>query len=133
MMNQDELFKLIGIIVFGCFIIYVILKMFKLQTNIIEGLTNKGEAGSAETYSKGIKSQVVKIQDELLINKYRKDYEAAIINLDDYVGLLMIKQALNINHNEDMKITIDSINNLYLPILIVSSLENTYLFKLSKE
>ena len=38
----------------------------------------------------------------MLVAKYRKDYETAIINLDDYIGYLMIKQTLNI----------EAINNL---------------------
>ena len=107
-MNQDEFFKIIGIIIVCFFIIYMVTKMFKLQTSIIEGLTNadgtisssstppsSGEAGTASSYAAAIKSQVVKLQDELLIAKYRKDYESAIINLDDYIGYMMIKQVLN--------------------------------------
>ena len=118
-MKQEEFFKIIGIIIVCFFIIFMGVKMFKLQTSIVEGLTNNtttqstsGEAGTAASYSAGIKSQVVKLQDELLISKYRKDYESAIINLDDYVGYLMIQQVLNINLGSDMKTNIDTLNNL---------------------
>lgn len=124
-MKQDELFKIIGIIVVCFFIIYMALKMFQLQTSVIEGLTNadgtispsstppsSGEAGTAASYAAAIKSQVVKLQDELLVAKYRKDYEAAIINLDDYIGYMMIKQTLNMKLDGDIKSNIEAINNL---------------------
>ena len=100
---QDEIFKIVGIIIVCFFIIYMVVKMFHLQASVIEGLTNQdssttpstGEAGTATSYAASIKAQVVKLQDELLIAKYRKEYESVIINLDDYVGMLMIKQSLN--------------------------------------
>jgi len=124
-MKQDEIFKIIGIIFVGFFIIYMTMKMFKLQTTVIEGLTNadgtittsssstsSGEAGTAASYAAAIKAQVVKLQDELLIAKYRKDYEAVIINLDDYIGYLMIKQTLNMKLNGDMETNIKAIEKL---------------------
>ena len=114
-MKQDDFFKIIGIIIVCFFIIYMVIKMFHLQTNVIEGLTNtdtSGESGTASTYSANIKSEIVKLQDKLLITKYRKDYESAIINLDDYIGYLMIQQVLNMKLGNDMKTNIDTINTL---------------------
>ena len=114
-MKQDEFFKIIGIIIVSFFIIYMVVNMFQLQSNVIEGLTNPDtseEAGAASTYAANIKSQIVKLQDKLLISKYRKDYEAAIINLDDYIGYLMIQQVLNMKLGNDMKTNIDTINAL---------------------
>ena len=114
-MKQDDFFKIIGIIIVSFFIIYMVVKMFHLQSNVIEGLTNSDtseETGTASTYAANIKSQIVKLQDKLLISKYRKDYEAAIINLDDYIGYLMIQQVLNMKLGNDMKTNIDTINAL---------------------
>jgi len=132
-MKQEEFFKIIGIIIVCFFIIYMVVKMFQLQTSVIEGLTtgsdalttgsdaltsnnttapSSGEAGTAVSYAAGIKAQVVKLQDELLISKYRKDYEAAIINLDDYIGYLMLKQTLNMKLGGDTRANIDAVNNL---------------------
>jgi len=124
-MKQEEFFKIIGIVIVCFFIIYMVVKMFQLQTSVIEGLTTgsdaltsngttptSGEAGTATSYAAAIKAQVVKLQDELLISKYRKDYEAAIINLDDYIGYLMIKQTLNMKLGGDTKSNMEAINNL---------------------
>ena len=124
-MKQDEFFKIVGILIVCFFIIYMVLKMFALQNSVIEGLTNadgtvsqdiiapsSGEAGRAASYAAAIKAQVVKLQDELLVAKYRKDYETAIINLDDYIGYLMIKQALTLKLDGDIKANMGAINAL---------------------
>jgi len=119
--RMDDLFKIVGILIVGFFLIYMAMKMFKLQKSVVEGLTNSttsgpapasGEAGTTASYAAGIKASVVKLQDELLVSKYRKDYEAAIINLDDYVGYLMIQQSLNIKADGDFKSKIEAFNNL---------------------
>jgi hypothetical protein len=114
-MNQDEIFKIIGILIVSFFIIHIVVKMFHLQTSVIEGLTNKnvkGQAGTAGSYADSIKSQVVKLQDELLISKYRKDYEASIIHLDDYIGYSMLKLSLNFKMSENLQDNIENIKNL---------------------
>jgi hypothetical protein len=141
-MKQEELFKIIGIIIVCFFIIYMVVKMFQLQTSVIEGLTtgsdaltsnntnvpSSGEAGTATSYAAGIKAQVVKLQDELLIAKYRKDYESIIINLDDYIGYLMLKQTLNMKLGGDTKDNIVSVNNLNILKEAKDSLNTTMTF-----
>ena len=130
---QEDLFKIIGILIVSLFIIYFIVKMFHLQVSVIEGLTNadtpsSGEAGTAASYAASIKALVVKLQDELLIAKYRQDYESVIINLDDYIGMLMIKQVLNIKPSDDIKSTVDAINNLNSLKTAKESLNTTMTF-----
>ena len=114
---NDEMFKLIGIAIVATFIIYMVIKMFQLQVRVVEGLTNNdsvtvttGEAGTSSSYAAAVKAQVVKLQDELLISKYRKDYETAIINLDDYFSFMMLKQALNMK--TDGTANIEAVNAL---------------------
>ena len=140
-MKQDEFFKIVGIIIVCFFIIYMSMKLFQLQTSVIEGLTNddgtisssttapsSGEAGTAASYAAAIKAQVVKLQDELLISKYRKDYEAAIINLDDLIGYMMIKQSLNMKLGNDTKSSIEMINHLNIMKNAKESLNATMAF-----
>jgi hypothetical protein len=134
-MKQEEFFKIVGIIIVCFFIIYMVVKMFQLQRRVVEGLTNNdttspasGEAGTSASYAAGIKAQVVKLQDELLVAKYRKDYEAAIINLDDYIGYLMIQQSLNMKLDGDMKTNIESLNNLNIMKNAKESLNATMTF-----
>jgi len=115
---MSDFLKIIGIVVVALIIIKIALNMLRYQTSMIEGLTNSdssatsGEGATSASYAAAIKAQMVKLQDELLVSKYRKDYETAIINLDDYMGYLMIKQCLNLNPNNDIKMNIEAINTL---------------------
>jgi len=119
---KDDFFKIIGIIIVCFFIIYIVMKMFQLQTKVIEGLTNddgttsssnasSDEVATVESYAAAIKAQLIKLQDELLISKYKKKYEDVIIDLDDYIGYLMIKQVINMKLG-DMISNIQDIDNL---------------------
>jgi hypothetical protein len=139
-MKQDEFFKIVGILIVSFVIIYLVVKMFKLQATVLEGLTNgsddsdsslsasSGEAGTASSYAAAIKAQTVKLQDELLISKYRKDYENVIINLDDYLGYVMIKQVLNMKITDNITANMMSINNINLLKTARESLNTTMNF-----
>lgn len=141
-MDQENFLKMVGFLFVGFFIISYIVKMFHIQTGLIEGLTggsdsltntdktipSSGEAGLSTSYAAAVKAQVVKIQDELLVSKYRKDYESVIINLDDYIGYLMLKQSLNLNLDGDIKSNIEKINNLTILKNAKDSLNSTMIF-----
>ena len=117
---MTEFIKTVGVLFVAFMTVYAIITLFQPKNNnIIEGLTNEnssagsGEAGSSASYADGIKAQVVKIQDELLVSKYRKDYENTIIHMDDLVGTMMIKQIQNMPvGGSDPKALITSLNNL---------------------
>jgi hypothetical protein len=68
--------------------------------NQVSGTSENGIAGNASTYGANIKTQVIKMQDTLLISKYRSDYETAILNLDDLVNNLMLQTALSIDQSK---------------------------------
>ena len=63
------------------------------------GSITNGVAGNAAGYAAQLKSAVIKSQDELLISKYRSDYENAVLNLDDYLNTMMLQTALSVNQN----------------------------------
>jgi hypothetical protein len=126
-MNTEEFLKLIGILVVAMFVIHYFIGCVKVQSSIIEGLTNpdtsnpttttqsvsNGEAGNAANYAASIKAKFIQLQDELLISKYRKEYETTIINMDDYVSMMMLKQVLSMNTNGDnQKANIEMLNTL---------------------
>jgi hypothetical protein len=127
-MNDDDILKVVIFIILGIAFIYYVMKCMNLQSSLIEGLTNKnpdkpdtvvydvsadGTAGNAATYAATIKAQSIQLQDELLVSKYRKDYENAIINMDDYVSMLMLKQVLSMKAGDvDSKANIELLNNL---------------------
>ena len=70
------------------------------STDTIGSSSENGIAGNAATYGANIKSQTIKLQDTMLISKYRSDYETAILNLDDLVNNLMLKTALTVDKDK---------------------------------
>uniref|UniRef100_A0A6C0KTF8 Uncharacterized protein n=1 Tax=viral metagenome TaxID=1070528 RepID=A0A6C0KTF8_9ZZZZ len=103
--NNEDLLKFIGMLVVVGILVFMAAKFLKLQVKVLEGATNmsdagaasSGEGGNASAYNAKLKASVVKMQDTLLVSKYRADYENILLNLDDYISLLMLKTSLNIN------------------------------------
>lgn len=111
---NDDLLKIGAILIVGIFIIYLLMNTFHLReglenadttTTTTTAATNDfyGEAGSAANYAATIKAKTVQLQDTLLISKYRADYENVIINMDDYLSILMLKIIVNIDASADEK------------------------------
>jgi len=104
-----------------CFVAYFIFR----KMNFVEGMTDasnskdststssssSGVAGKAASYAATIKAASVKLQDELLITKYRKDYETSILNLDELINNLMLQTALSIDDKNPYP-TITKLSNL---------------------
>ena len=118
---MDDLIVILIALFVSMYIVYFLVNKYASSPySIIEGLENNtsesysnGEAGSAVTYASTVKANFVKMHDELLISKYRKDYESTIINMDDYISMLMLKQVLNIDlNNTDMKTVTENMNSL---------------------
>ena len=94
-----------------CFVIYLVFRNFNYNPMLIEGMTDasgnsvavtapaNGVAGNASSYSAALKAATIKMQDTLLISKYRSDYESSILNLDDLLNNLMLNTALNVNQS----------------------------------
>jgi len=107
-MSIEDVFIAIGFIVFCLAIIYYFGQCMSLNTSIIEGLENKDEAvkstsptsniaGGTTASIDAIKAETVKIQDTLLIDKYKDDYVKKIIALDDYFDMAMVSMALQMS------------------------------------
>jgi hypothetical protein len=126
-MLTDVFAKNIGFIIIGAILIYLVCKGLQLQNTVVEGLTGNsdgtdtstisptaGIAGTATNYAAAIKANFVKAQDELLIDKYRKDYEQVLINMDDYISMMMLKQILSMNEGGSGEINTKSMERLNL-------------------
>lgn len=108
---MKELYNLLLFIAI-CFVIYLVFRSFHYNyynPMLIEGMTDasgnsvsapaNGIAGNAAAYSASLKAATIKFQDTFLINKYRSDYESAILNLDDLINNLMLKVVLSVNQD----------------------------------
>ncbi len=94
-----------------CFVIYLVFRNFHYNPMLIEGMTDasgnsvavsapsNGIAGNAASYSASLKAATIKMQDTLLISKYRSDYESSILNLDDLINNLMLNTTLSVNQS----------------------------------
>jgi len=93
-----------------CLVIFILFRSFNYNPMIKEGMTDasgniiaapeNGIAGNAAAYAASIKAATIKMQDTLLIDKYRSDYETAILNLDDFFNVQMLNIALSINPDQ---------------------------------
>ena len=82
-----------------------------INMNVVNGIS-----GNAPGYAASIKNQVIKLQDTLLISKYKGEYENVIINMHDLVNNLMLQTVLSIDHNNptnelDVLISLNEANN----------------------
>lgn len=98
----ESIFKTLVVLAIIAVLFYLIFS--PTRKSFMEGLENQtqaiglnGEAASADDYAKTIKNESTKLQDSLLISKYRKNYENAIINLEELISFAMLKTTLNIN------------------------------------
>jgi len=115
---KENFFKTLIVIAIIVVLFYLIFGSMK-KANVFEGLENisspeiTGEAGNASNYATSIKAEVIKLQDSLLISKYRKDYELTIINLEDLINFSMLKVVLNLTTDpiKDIK-SIEALNIL---------------------
>ncbi len=94
-----------------CFVIYLVFRNFHYNPMLIEGMNDasgnsvaisgpsNGIAGNAASYSASLKAATIKMQDTLLISKYRSDYESSILNLDDLINNLMLNTTLSVNQS----------------------------------
>jgi len=117
-MNK-QLINLIFILAI-CFIAYLLFRNLDFKEGMttdsstlpsISTTTTSGIAGNAQNYAANIKSETIKNQDVLLINKYRNDYENAILNLDDLINTMMLQTALTVDNSKPM-ISIEKLNQL---------------------
>jgi len=95
-----------------CLATYWIFSNISIQEGMVGGgMVGGGIAGGAAAYAASLKSQAVKLQDTMLVSKYRNDYENAILNLDDLIDHLMLSTALNVDP-KDHAASIDALSKL---------------------
>jgi hypothetical protein len=106
-----------------CVLAYLVFRNLNMDNlNQREGMTtdvsgnpptttsSNGIAGNAASYAAQIKAQAIKIEDQLLISKYRSNYETVILNLDELVNDLMLQTALNVSQTDPKKALIELSN-----------------------
>lgn len=107
--------QILIIVVMVMLIVYLIKNIFNIEI-AREGFTdNDGttiNTNNIDSINATIQANIVKLDDELMLRKFKKQYETVIINLDDYINLLMMKQIINIKYDSGIQTTIDYLENL---------------------
>lgn len=97
---MKHLFNLVLFLVI-CLLIYIVFRKpstfegLETASNSISGIT--GVAGGAADYVTRLTNAVTQKTDILLIDKYRTDYENAILKADDLINVTMLETILSIN------------------------------------
>ena len=80
-----------------CLVVYLLFR----RSNVVEGMDNNtgiiGIAGGAADYVTRLTDAVTKKTDVLLIDKYRTEYENAILKADDLINVLMLEKVMTID------------------------------------
>ena len=123
-MNKDFLTNLI-IFIGVCILTYIVFRSVNFQEGLENNKsgsststssstttsTSNGVAGGASSYAANVKTEVIKLQDELLVSKYRTDYEAIILDWDDLLSNIMLKTILTGGKTEDTLLKIANLNS----------------------
>lgn len=121
---KETIFSGICVFAFLLIITYIIYNLINLKIKEGFSKTNKtdlkvnpkdtGITDKADLFTSKIKSTNIKLQDTLLIQKYKQNYENIILNMDDLINTLMLEKLLtiNINNKSNMMETLREINHL---------------------
>jgi hypothetical protein len=103
-MNQDNVYKYLGLGVVTILAIYIGVKSLSFQVKMIEGMTNNTQTTSnndfilienmASTSAENVKKNNDKLSDIIAVNKYRSDYENLLISLEEYSNIMMFSAIL---------------------------------------
>lgn len=82
---------------------FLLLYTFFSNKEGIDTMDQSNSASSAKTFASNIKKETMKIMDTLHIDKYKTDYETAILNLDDYINAKLLQTIMSIDTNNPDK------------------------------
>jgi hypothetical protein len=121
-MHQDFLTTMV-IIAAICFLLFIIFSTMNTekegfvkknssssQDSFLGSSSSSGVAGQAESYTADIQTQVIKLQDTMLLSKYRGNYENVVMALDDLVDNLMLKTALSMSSTNPQESLTELVN-----------------------
>ena len=94
-MDSDEIYKIFGILAIIIGFVYILARTLNYQSKILEGLTNPSKKNNkTDVYAnldKLIKTKNDKLEDSLLLNKYKSQFEDTIIELDKNTDLKILQ------------------------------------------
>jgi len=107
-MNFDKegvFYKYIGVIALISLVIYLVIKTFNFQKNILEGFESKYNPSSIDDLNKNLNEIKEVMKDKLLVSKYRNKYEEALMNIDEVSSLKQLTYLLENGYDKNNGIT----------------------------
>jgi hypothetical protein len=115
---MEDILKILGIIILIIFVSIIFIQSFYFKEGLETSSSSSnnsilnGYAGNAKSFAETIKSLSVKLTDKLIVSKYRTDYENIIINMEDYINLIMLDIIFSLNTSLNQVETIKLLNDL---------------------
>ena len=120
MIDSDDIYKYLGFIVVVVLVCVFVSKCMRMHFSIIEGMTSGSKDSSEEstnsssvsTLAQEVLEKGQEIEDNLLIEKYKDDYEDLIINTDTMVSMSQLGMLKQLSNNVDVKKTDELIKKI---------------------
>ena len=133
MLKEDEIYRYLGIFTLTLFFIYIVSCVLNTQNNIVEGLTNQKKPLNIQddlfsNLDKHLKENNDRLSDNLLIKKYKTQYEDSIIEIDTNTELKILQLTIlygNALANKDDKEAKKYLEEINLLQNLKASLKNT--------
>ncbi len=117
MINQDDLYRYVGIAFLLVIVVAIAMKAFSYQRKIIEGMSTTNTSPS--NISSKVSSDADQVDTKLAVHKNRSSYEDTIVQLEKVISMNLLSEVINTAENVaadpttvDSQKTIVSINNL---------------------
>lgn len=101
MTKEDSINIFVVLVIFGLCFYFLFYIVNRGRKEGMENATKSGVSGDASNYAIGLKQNVTKTQDTLLVKKYRKDYENVIMDMEDYVNNMMLQTVLSVDYTNE--------------------------------
>ena len=93
MINQDDLYRLIGMAFLLVIAVAIAMKALSYQRKIIEGMSNTDTSPS--NISSKISSDADQVDTKLAVHKNRTNYEDTIVQLEKVVSMTLLSEVIN--------------------------------------
>ena len=117
MINQDDLYRLIGMAFLLVIAVAIAMKALSYQRRIIEGMSSTDTSPS--NIPSKISSDADQIDTKLAIHKNRTNYEDTIVQLEKVVSMTLLSEVINTAEivgsdptTSDAQASISTVNNL---------------------
>tara|TARA_B100002019_G_C21240681_1_gene585385 strand:+ start:1153 stop:1560 length:408 start_codon:yes stop_codon:yes gene_type:complete len=117
MINQDDLYRLIGMAFLLVIAVAIAMKALSYQRKIIEGMSSTDTSPS--NIPSKISSDADQIDTKLAVHKNRTNYEDTIVQLEKVVSMTLLSEVINTAEivgsdptTSDAQASISTVNNL---------------------